>query len=193
MKSERAGGRGAVEREIKFRFESTVAARKAVSVVDPVQLRARRLQDDRLLDWPDGRLRRKDCTLRVRHETGSAFLTFKGPPQPGVMKVREEFETAVGDAAILLGMLDRLGLRVWFRYQKYREEFTHMGVIVAIDETPIGTFVELEGDARGITEIARGMGRTSDDYVLDSYRGLFVAERADRKLAATDMVFDPQP
>ena len=193
MKSEHAGTTAAIEREIKLPFESPAAARKAVAAVGAVELRARRLQDDRLLDWPDGRLRCEGCTLRVRQEAGAAFLTFKGPPLLAVMKEREELETAVGDVAALLGILDRLGLRVWFRYQKYREEFEHEGVIVAIDETPIGTFVELEGDARGIAAIASRMGRTAAEYVMDSYRGLFVADRADRKLAVTDMVFDPKP
>ena len=85
--------------------------------------RPRQLQDDRLLDWPDGRLRDRRCTLRVRDQPGAAALTFKGPPQPDAMKVREELETVVGDAPLLIQLLEQLGLRVWFRYQKYREEY----------------------------------------------------------------------
>jgi hypothetical protein len=35
-------------------------------------------------------------------------------------------------------VLEELGLHVWFRYEKFREEFCHEDVIVAIDETPVG-------------------------------------------------------
>ena len=47
------------------------------------------------------------------------------------MKLREELETVVGDGLLLLRVLDQLGFRVWFRYQKYREEFAHEDVTVA--------------------------------------------------------------
>ena len=179
-----------VEREIKLRFKTVETARKAVRAVGATTRFPRRLQDDRLLDWPDGRLHRDRCTLRIRDQEGSAMLTLKGPPQVARMKIREELETTVGNAKLLLRMLDRLGLRVWFRYQKYREEFEHKGVIVTIDETPIGTFVELEGNEQGITETADAMGRTPADYVLESYRALFVADCGARKLSTTDMIFD---
>ncbi len=86
-------------------------------------LRGRRLQDDCLLDTADGFLRERGSVLRVRQESGTSLLTFKGPVQPSVMKLREELETAVGDGTLVLRLLEELGFRVWFRYQKYREEF----------------------------------------------------------------------
>jgi len=79
---------------------------------------------------------------------------------------------------------------VWFRYEKYREEFSHEDVIVAVDETPVGVFVEIEGTENGIMAMADALGRTPDDYVLDSYRGLFLKHREQFGLTRTDMVFD---
>ena len=90
-------------------------------------------------------------------------------------------------------MLERIGLRVWFSYQKYREEYSRPGLVVAIDETPIGTFVELEGEERAIEETAHSMGRTPGDYVLESYRGLFVRDREARGLPIIDMIFADSP
>ena len=70
------------------------------------------------------------------------------------MKVRDEFETVVGDGVLLLRVFEELGFHVWFRYEKYREEFSHEDVIVAIDETPVGVFVEIEGSEQGIATMA---------------------------------------
>ena len=106
------------------------------------------------------------------------------------MKIREELETVVGDGEVVLRVLDELGLKVWFRYEKYREEFAHEDVIVAIDETPVGVFVEIEGSEAGIASMAQALGRSQDDYLVDSYRALFVSAPRASGLSATDMVFD---
>lgn len=179
-----------VEREIKLRFDSPEAARDAILASGATPLRGRRLQEDYLLDTPDEALRRRRCVVRVRLENGKGRLTFKGPVQPSVVKAREELETVVGDGVVLLRVLEELGYRVWFRYQKYREEFAHEDVIVAVDETPVGTFVEIEGGERGIALMADALGRTSADYVLDSYRSLFLHHREEYGLTGPDMVFD---
>lgn len=185
-----------LEREIKLSFESAAAAREAVAALGAVPLRARRLQDDRLLDTGAGRLRADWCTLRVRiesPESGSedvATLTFKGPPRPDVMKVREELETGVVDGNVLLLVLARAGFDVWFRYQKYREEFECDGTIVAIDETPCGVFVELEGTEEGVTRLARALGRAPGDYITASYRRVWESACAARGRSPGDMIFD---
>ena len=44
-----------------------------------------------------------------------------------------------------------------------------------MDETPIGTFLEVEGDAEGIHAAASAMGFGPSDYLTDSYVGLFLA------------------
>ena len=44
-----------------------------------------------------------------------------------------------------------------------------------IDETPIGTFLEIEGPVSAIHEAARALGRGPADYIADSYAALFFA------------------
>ena len=178
-----------LEREIKLRFGSADDARAAVVATGATPLLGRRLQEDSLLDTEDEQLRRRRCVLRVRVENGKSRLTFKGPVEPGAMKLREEVETVVGDGSILLRVLEEVGLHVWFRYEKYREEFSHEDVIVAIDETPVGVFVEIEGGEQGIAAMAEALGRTPADYIVDSYRGLFLQHRDGFGLTGPDMVF----
>ena len=182
-----------LEREIKLRFTSTDEARAAVLAAGCTPLLGRRLQGDALLDTGDEHLRRRRCVLRIRDENGKSRLTFKGPVQPSVMKLREEHETLVGDGDVLLTIFEELGLHVWFRYEKYREEFAHEDVIVAIDETPVGVFVEIEGGEAGIEAMAATLGRSSSDYIVDSYRSLFLQHREAFGLTSSDMVFNDEP
>ena len=179
-----------LEREIKLRFESADAARAAVLATGASPVHSRRLQEDCLLDTLDEVLHRRRCVLRLRMEPGKSLLTFKGPVQPADVKLREELETVVGDGPLVLRVLEELGFHVWVRYEKYREEFVIDDVIVAVDETPVGTFVEIEGGDRGITEMALALGRGPADYLLDSYRGLFVEHCRRRGRPVTEMLFD---
>lgn len=180
-----------LEREIKIRYDSAEEARASVIAAGATPLHGRRLQGDALLDTDDEQLRRRRCVLRIRTEGGKSRVTFKGPVQPSSMKVREEVETLVGDGEALLRVFEELGLHVWFRYEKFREEFCREDVIVAVDETPVGVFVEIEGSEQGITEMALDLGKRADDYILDSYRGLFLADRERFGLAGADMLFEP--
>lgn len=179
-----------LEREIKLRFAGPADARAAIVTAGATPIRGRRLQEDCLLDSGDDELHRRRCVLRIRIEQGKSLLTFKGPVQPSPMKLREEIETVAGDGDALLQLFGELGFRVWFRYQKYREEFAWGDVIVALDETPIGTFVEVEGGEDGITEMAKALGRGPTDYIVDSYRTIFSQHRQQHELAGTDMLFD---
>jgi adenylate cyclase, class 2 len=181
-----------MEREIKLVFRDPEEAKAAVLASGATPLRGRRLQEDALLDTPDDHLRRKRSVLRVRMESGKALLTFKGPVQDQAvpMKLREELETVIGDGLLLLRVLEELGYRVWFRYQKYREEFAYEDVTVAIDETPVGTYVEIEGSERGIRKMAGALARQPADYLTDSYRGLWLQHCERHGLSVTDMLFE---
>jgi adenylate cyclase class 2 len=174
------------EREVKLRFDSPEEARAAITAARAVPLRPRRLQHDILFDTADGHLRQQGCALRLRHEDDHGVITFKGPVIPSTMKVRPEHETAVASPAAMRRVLEGLGFRACFTYEKYREEYSMPGVVIAIDETPIGTFVEIEGTEADILEATQLLGRTPDAFVLASYRALFVERHQG---ADGDMVF----
>ena len=179
-----------LEREIKLSFDSAESAREAVLAAGASPLLGRRLQEDALLDTPSCALRDRLCALRIRMENGKSRITFKGPVQDSPMKLRDEYETLVGDGVLLMRIFEELGYHVWFRYEKYREEFSHEDVTVAVDETPVGVFVEIEGCEQGIETAAAALGRSQADFIVDSYRSLFLQLRDRFGLTTSDMVFD---
>ena len=181
-----------LEREVKLRFDSPVEARAALTAARATLLRQRRLQHDILFDTADGELRQRGCALRLRLENGAGVVTFKGPVLPSAMKLRDEHETAVATPASMRTLLEELGYRPWFTYEKYREEYVLPGVVVAVDETPIGTFVEVEGGEADILAAAQQIGRTPEQFVLGSYRTLF-AEWSAAHSGGGDMLFATPP
>ena len=172
-----------VENEIKLRLEdgphaaAELLERHGYRVTSP-----RSLQIDRVFDWPDGALRRSGRLLRVRSEGGTALLTYKGPALPGRHKRREELEAGIEPGAAMEAILDRLGYVPSFRYEKYRtifaaaprvfQEAAEPGII-ALDETPIGLFLELEGPEYWIDSTARQLGFSPHEYITASYAALY--------------------
>jgi adenylate cyclase class 2 len=167
---------GGVETEIKLRAPSPEAARAAVAGLGARPKQPRHFEDNLLLDDPKGRLRAAGCVLRLRRTPEGGLLTYKGPRMDdGTVKARPEIEVAVADADTLQTLLAALGLRPIFRYQKYREAWEWKDVEIVVDETPIGTFLEIEGSAADIHAAAAGLGYSRADYLTDSYVGLFFA------------------
>ncbi len=168
-----AGGR---ETEVKLRVADPAVVRDRLRALGAELQQPRHFEDNRLFDDAAGTLRAQGLVLRVRRTPESGWLTFKGKRQleRGV-KSREERETTVADPAELEEILRRLGFQPVFRYQKYRESFRHRGQAVELDETPIGAFVEIEGDLDGIAAVAADLGYSPADYVGESYVSLFFA------------------
>ena len=176
-----------IEREIKLSFPSVADARAALEAAGATPHAPRRLQDDILYDTADKLLFAGRSLLRLRRDGTRAVVTFKGPVTAGAMKSRDELETGVDDGDAFAAMLGALGFRQWWRYQKYREEFRAEGVVAAIDETPAGVFVEIEGEEAGIADLARRIGRGPSDYILDSYRAVWVKAKGEDP---GNMIFD---
>lgn len=120
-------------------------------------------------------MRQERKLLRLREYGPDRILTYKGPPEAGPHKTREEIETTVGDAAALREVLGRLGYCAVFRYEKYRAEYRKDGGLALVDETPIGIFIELEGDPDWIDGHARRLGFLPEHYITESYGALYLA------------------
>jgi adenylate cyclase class 2 len=159
-----------------LRVEGPVPAREALERAGAVLVHDRHLEDNVLLDDASGSLASAGELLRLRRTPLGATLTFKGPRTvEGGIKSRSELEARVGDPDALEGILLSLGYRPVFRYQKYRETYALGPLEVVLDETPVGTFLEIEGDREGIREAANALGYGPADFISDSYASLYFA------------------
>lgn len=153
----------------------------------------RTLEQNTLFDtYPPG-LRPRGELLRIRECGSESILTFKGRATAGKYKVREELEVPFRDAATMAAIFERLGYFPGFRYEKYRTEYTDGHGILTIDETPIGSFLELEGTAQWIDEKAAALGYKESDYITSSYGALYAEHCSKAGIPPGDMVFRESP
>jgi len=180
-----------VETEIKLRLSDPEDGRRRLELAG-FQVRTPRLfEANILLDTPQLGLREAGSILRLRQAGSSSILTFKGPSQKSKHKVREELEIGISDLAMAEAIFGKLGYRRVFRYEKYRTEYIQSGRdgIATLDETPIGTFLELEGSSDWIDQEALRLGFAESAYLTISYGQLYRDYCSSRAVSPSDMVF----
>jgi len=143
----------------------------------------------------------------LKTPAGRYLLTFKSPPEQLAIgpaaprpdrryKVREELETTLYDAATVQRIFEGLGLRGWFRYEKFRTPYAlparhkwAKGLLIDFDETPIGTFIELEGPHDAIDQAARLLGFHPRDFITKNYLVLYLDDCKRQNLQPSHMLF----
>lgn len=167
------------EIEIKLALHHPAVTLRRLVELGFRRVQRRSFERNTLFDFPDSRLRNADSLLRLRLEGKRNILTFKGPRvNSDRFKERLEIETEVKDGPEAGRILEALGLRDSFRYEKFRAVYRRRGdpahAEVTYDETPIGTYLELEGPRRWIDEVARALGFGRGEYVTASYGRLYL-------------------
>jgi adenylate cyclase class 2 len=174
-----------LEIEVKVRVASRPVLRKKMLALGAKKQCPRSLERNLVFDSPAGELRERGILLRLRGVGGRGILTMKTAVQGDpAYKVRAETETAVADFAAAEAILRGIGLRPVFVYEKYREEFSLGRVQLMLDETPIGVFLEIEGEPTRIDATAMRLGYSRSDYLSASYLQLFLSSGGEG-----DMVF----
>ena len=86
------------------------------------------------------------------------------------------------------------GIHRAFRYQKFR---TVYGLVmdgheleVAFDETPIGHFLEIEGDGQTVLQVLKAAGLSEGDIIRESYPELQATRCKQRGVPLEDLVFE---
>ena len=181
------------ETEVKLAVRDLRAIKRRLAELGWKPAGRRQAERNVVYDRPDGSLFSSGRLLRIRQTGERCWLTVKGPSRPGRKhKVREEHEIETRDLASLTKITETLGFIATWRYEKFRTEYRRekaRGKIL-LDETPIGTFLELEGASRWIDETAAALGFQTKDYILASYRDLFHELRRTGAVTSRDMVFE---
>jgi adenylate cyclase class 2 len=196
---------GAIETEIKFRVADTAALESRLGEIGFRLITPRSFESNTLYDTPDRQLRVKRELVRIRNYAGHWLLTHKRVPDSGNgpeldqarHKHRVETETELSDGEALAQVFTSIGFVPVFRYEKYRTEWAdpssaNTGGNVphcVLDETPIGTFAELEGPPDWIDRTAQALGIAPQDRLTLSYGRLFELWKAETDSPAQDLTF----
>jgi adenylate cyclase class 2 len=195
------------EIEIKLRIKEIPKILRKIRSLS-VQSRPRVQEQNTLYDTPQSHLRRRDMLLRLRIETPArhnarstrherVILTAKATPHqphthkhPPRYKIRAEREQIVRKTSLQwAAALASLGFRPTFRYDKFRTTFRLPNLHVDLDETPAGTFLELEGKPQAIDRAAAALGFSKQAYLRSTYWDLYVADCRRRRVTPKNMLF----
>jgi adenylate cyclase class 2 len=182
----------AQEIEVKFPLRDRDGLIRKLKDAGAQQLYPETFEDNIVLDRR-GELRTKGALLRVRKFGKYSLATYKGPMsiEDGI-KSREEVQTGVESFELAIQLLDSLGFKPVFRYQKFREVWRVKNVEVVIDRTPIGEYFEIEGPIDLIRQVATDFGMNMDQAIRQSYSDLYRQYRRTRPDLGEHMVFSAE-
>jgi adenylate cyclase class 2 len=168
---------GAIETEIKFRVADEAKLERQLAALGFALVTPRSFESNTLYDTADRSLRLKRELVRIRNYAGRWLLTHKRVPDSGIgedrHKHRVETETELSDGPALAEVFRSIGLEPVFLYEKWRAEWADATGHCVVDETPLGTFAELEGPAEWIDRVASDLGVAPEDQLTLSYGRLF--------------------
>ena len=145
----------------------------------------RTFEHNTLYDTPNRDLRARRRILRLRQYGSLSTLTHKrlpdqqDPVDTTRYKIRIENETTIGNREAMAEIFLQLGFTPAFTYEKYRTEWSHSADFditahLVLDETPIGTYAELEGPTDWIDRTLVDLNVDPATSLTDSYGKLFL-------------------
>jgi adenylate cyclase class 2 len=172
----------APEIELKLPVSDPEALQSRLSALGFQLVTPRTFEHNTLYDTPARDLLARRQVLRIRRYGELWTVTHKRPegqdPSDVRYKVRIETETAVADGPTLAAIFEQMGYLPAFTYEKYRSEWSQpTGDTIAhlvIDETPIGTYAELEGPTDWIDRTLAALNVDHATCLTDSYGRLFL-------------------
>ena len=170
---------GPLEIEVKLRIPSVGVMRPRLVRGGFNLVQADAVETSQLWDR-SGELLAQGAALRVRQYGGRCLLTWKGPkvadPQ---LKIRPEVETEVADPAAMEAILQQLGYAPALTIVKTRSVWARADLEACLDQTPYGSFLELEGEPEAIREAMAQLGLGPAQIEPRSYAALYSGGRGD--------------
>ena len=142
-------------------------------------------------DTPNQDLHREQRVLRLRQDD-KVRMTYKDASknEQGVLN-RTEIEFVVEDFEKAKRLLEALGYEKSLFYEKYRTTYELDNTYVMLDELPMGSFIEIEGESiDSIREIGRKLGIKWDTAISTSYSALFERVRKVKAAQIKDLSFE---
>ena len=175
----------ALETEVKISItlEDLDRVRARLTQLGAHCLSPRSEEKNLLFDFTDRNLETCGCAVRLRTYGEKTTLTFKGEIQEDPrFKKRQELETSVDDPQAIIKVLEALGMHICFEYSKIREVYTlsvdQDQAEICLDETPVGTFVEIEGSENTFEALASQLGWTPDLFIRRNYVEMYLEARS---------------
>lgn len=180
-----------MELEVKFLLANPGAFLNRLKTLG-AHLESPRVYETNLrFDTPDRALTRSYQVLRLRQDA-KVRVTYKGPGKlEGGVRARQEIEFGLDNFEAAKATFEALGYEVSFVYEKYRTTYHYQNVEIVFDETPLGTFTEIEGpDAASIQTTAHRLGLDWAARINDSYVYLFEKAKLSLGLPFRDLTFE---
>ena len=181
------------EVEVKIAIDDVSGSASRIEALGGELVLPRHFEDNCLFDTEHSSLATTGRILRVRQAVGRCVVTSKsGEPsnEASRYKIRTEIEVIVDDAAAIRALLESVGFRVRWRYQKYRRAYRWEGATVVLDETPHGAYWEIEGEPASIDRAAARLGFSARDYITETYWELHRRACEREGLPIGDMVYE---
>lgn len=178
------------ELEVKFCVSDLKEMENRLIAVNATLVQPRTHEYNLRFDTLDGELGQKESMLRLRRDSGT-HITYKGPSSTlGGVLARQEIEFDVSDFSAAQKLVEALGFKHKFVYEKYRTTYAFEGLKVTLDELPYGTFVEIEGaQPEHIKEASQKLDLDWNERLPETYLGIFRRMKELFRLNFSDITF----
>lgn len=180
-----------LEVEVKFFINDLARIRDLLLEIGGQQVTPRIFERNIRFDTAEDSLMHQGKLLRLRQDK-AVRLTYKGELEEAIdseVRVREELEIFLDDFDTAAAILEKVGLEPRQTYEKYRETF-HLGSVeVVLDEMPFGNFVELEGGALAIRDVADSLYLDWNHRILSNYLALMGRLKTHHDLPFENLTF----
>lgn len=179
------------ELEVKFLVTDLSEIEKRLVKLNATLIQPRTHEFNLRFDTMTGDLGQASSMLRLRRDTGS-HMTFKGPSSTlGGVLARQEIEFEVSNYSAAQKLIEALGFRSKFMYEKFRTTYDLNDLKITLDEMPYGHFTEIEGkDPAPIHEAADQLGLNWEERLPETYISIFRRLKDLYSLSFSDLSFE---
>lgn len=188
---ERAAVAKLQETELKLYIPDLAALKAKIEAAGATLIAPRVFEKNIRFDDDRKSMQATATVLRLRYDT-RARLTYKDGEKVHDQygSTRFEAEVEVSDLETMQIILEKLGYKPTFIYEKYRTTYELEDAEIMLDELPYGTFAEIEGTQDAIKRVVERFDLHGARRYTNSYSVLFWIAQRNRGWAFQDLTFE---